>query len=280
MSKRVHLIRCGLGDFITFIKRWSTIPDIKETQFIVVAGGYYGVPKLMEQFWKSSGLAREVVNKFVVDEQFVEGRPQDVDRAYKKNVEPILNDGDIFENWLPVQMHHTLKLPKLVDFQFDIDYDPALDNISFAKPVCVIHPRTTGGNAAGNQVDRYWPQQKWSSLVRLLQRGGCQVVQIGSQGDRWDLGADVQLFGKPISHSFYLLSLCDLAVTCNSWSYEISVSYNTPSIVFYWHNNFWSSLHIHPDHNIKVIADRNASVQYIGGFLQSTLESALKIDRQ
>ncbi|MCS6972724.1 MAG: hypothetical protein NZL89_06835, partial [Leptospiraceae bacterium] len=100
-----------------------------------------------------------------------------------------------------------------------------------------IQPITTRGNAGAFDEKRYWPQEKWHSLVKYLLEKGERLILFGAEGEDYGLKIDgekiVSAQGLPIRTTIALLLRVRGLIGTNSWCWQV-VAYSGKPIIALW----------------------------------------------
>lgn len=124
---------------------------------------------------------------------------------------------------------------------------------------------------------RRWPFSQWAGLVERLKEAGWFVVEIGKRDKDYDTdtvekrlipGTDVCLVDRAgLRETLAVLSLCDLAVSCDTGTAHLAAAVGTPQVTIYsrspWYSRaYWNTTPVQSILHPCVRCDRNCVNPY------------------
>ncbi len=226
MAKAQIRIRCGIGDFITYLTRIQTFKEVYpiDELHIYVAGGWKNVPKQIIEIAQPC-IASGLINSISEEEVTAE----------------------LKEDWQPD--NNPLKYKMKIPFEVPTFHQDAWC-LNIDQPIAVIQPITTQGSFEGFNEGRNLPREDWLAICDKIKQLGYFIVQIGDVSERDYLPknefVDMNACGlNTLRESIDLLKLCDLCVATNSWPWEVAAYAGKKTLCLYYTNfEIWCKIHV------------------------------------
>lgn len=261
-------VRCGLGDFLTYLTR---VPALQEKypghaiSFFV--GGYGQAPQFMKEV---GDVCPELLRTEI---RWPEKRDP--------NVVEVLN-------WVPddIPLAYPMQIPHPVVVPEEIEKKLEGVDIPWDRVLC-MQTATTEGNERGYEAYRCWGERNWTYLSMKFIEEGWVVVWVGSSRDAEFVKAPKDVIDVrgdlTVLETIALLQHSFGCIGINSWVWEVSAYAGLPTVCIYLNDHHFVRLHVPQDsekfseHCLIVKDDKDWSQMYslVNDFFVDWLEKQL-----